>query len=103
MGRKRKKSVYRKASLKKIHHIQDLYKIINQLQIKQKTIKINISKDEYAVAENIFNDAKILFTKIIRKEKVLYTLRPPVMEDTSEDTWVIDEDFKKILRQDNLF
>jgi len=69
-----KKKLKRKR--KKKMTMDDVYKILNKVQINRKKITFAMFIEEAAVAENIIRDTELKYNKIVMKTQTVFTVYP---------------------------
>jgi len=96
---KKKKKIKKSSRGRKSHclvkNLEQIYKIINKVQIEKKLTYIYF-KDEgmAATAENIIKDTDLVFEKIKNRTKILFKLIPSIDEDLmlEIDTEIFDDE-----------
>lgn len=82
--KKDKKNVKRTSIIRKKRKkikMEDIYKIINRVQIDKKKITFVVLPNDDSVVENIVKDAMLEYNKTIMKTQTVYTVYPNFNED----------------------
>jgi hypothetical protein len=61
--------------------MDDIYKIVNRVQIDKKKVIFAMYQEESEVAENVIVDVGLKYNKIIMKTQVVFTIYPKRGED----------------------
>jgi len=95
--KKVKKATKKKASRKVVKRkrkkkitMDDVYKILNKVQINKKKITFAMFIDESSTAENVIRDTELRYTKKIMKTQVVFTIFPRADEDELD---ILDIDY----------
>jgi len=84
--------------------IEDIYCIINYIQVAKKECSFIAATQDSIVMEHLFEDCGILFDKEFMKKGVKYRLKPPLVTDLPEDSFIFDDDYQdEILEDGQLF
>lgn len=84
-----KKKVVKRKRKKKIT-MDDVYKILNKVQISKKKITFAMFIDEANVAENVIEDLGIRYDKKVMKTQTVFTLFP---SDDDDELDILDVDY----------
>jgi len=103
-SKKKKKKKKRKYKVSKKLEMEDIYRIINRVQIGGQKASFSVAHDYAAIVENVLADANLFFEKNDLVRKVTFCVFPP--EELHEDEEIIfDLDFveDEILEEGKLF
>jgi len=108
MTSKKKRKIKKKSNRGRKPHmlitdIDQIYKIINKVQIEKELIFIYFTDDGIAATvENIIRDTNMVFVKVPHPKKILFKLIPSICEDPMKeiDTEIFDDE---ILEEGFLF
>jgi len=84
-----KKKVIKRKRKKKMT-MDDVYKILNKVQIGRKKVVFAMFEQESSTAENIIKDTGLRYTKSIMKTQVVFTIHP---NDKDEELDILDIDY----------
>lgn len=84
-----KKKVVKRKRKKKIT-MDDVYKILNKVQIGKKKITFAMFVDESDTAENIIKDVELKYDKAVMKTQTVFTIYP---RDKDEELDILDVDY----------
>lgn len=85
-----KKKIVRKKRSKKLLVIDDVYRLLNKVQIADKEVNFSVSHDIVSTVQNIIKDLQLPVTEIIKKTYVTFIVSPS--QEKKEET-KIDIDF----------
>jgi len=82
----KKKTTKKKSKVRKKRKIgmEDLYKILNKVQIKKKPYTFAVNFNEVDIVENIVKDVQLKYHKTEMKTQVLFKLYPPAEQNEFE-------------------
>ena len=83
-----KKVVKRKRKKKIV--MDDVYKILNKVQIGKKKITFNMYLNEAFSAENVIRDTGLRYNKIVMKTQTVFTVHP---KDDSDELDILEIDY----------
>lgn len=86
----KKKAVKKKRKRKNKITMDDVYKILNKVQIGKKKITFAMYIDEADIAENVIKDLEIKYTKKVMKTQTVFTLSP---SDADDELDILDIDY----------
>lgn len=86
---KRKKNTRGRKPYIKLKQLDQIYKIINKVQIGKELIYVYFIDNAFnATAENILKDTEIEYEKIEQKNKILFKIIPNMNVDPMKDVFV---------------
>ena len=87
--KKASKKVVKRKRKKKIT-MEDVYRILNKVQINKKKITFAMYIDESSTAENVIRDTELRYTKQIMKTQAVFTVYP---RDDEDELDILDVDY----------
>lgn len=103
IGKKRKTRTSDKPASKFIPSmdLQEVYTIINEVQIKRVEKIISIQIIDVPVLENILRDCALIWKKKESKENIEYLLQPALQIEEKEEDYEFDDDYEDELKDDD--
>jgi len=101
--RRLKKSSKRKYVISKKISMDDVYRILNRVQMSKKEARFSIALDEAGIIQNVIQDLRLPFDRIDLKTKVTFIVRPGNEEDEEEVVFDIDCLDDEILEEGQMF
>tara|TARA_Y100000310_G_C20407925_1_gene680549 strand:+ start:304 stop:690 length:387 start_codon:yes stop_codon:yes gene_type:complete len=100
--RKKRKKKKRKYKVAKKLEMDDIYRIINKVQIGQQKSSFAVDIDYAVVVENVLRDLNLYYERNDLKTKIIFCVHPPEIQ---EEDIVFDLDFfeDEILEEGQLF
>jgi len=101
-----KKKVARKKTVRaKIIGMEEVYRLINRVQINSKEVTFAMRFDEASVADNVLKDIGLSYTKKELKTKVVFGISPSPEDRKEVEEFSINLDFleDEILEEGQLF
>lgn len=79
-------------NISSVIEMEDIYPIINYVQITREEVSFVASHQDYATIETLLRDSEITFDTRELKKGMKYRLSPPPQRAVSEEIFIIDED-----------
>lgn len=79
---------------------ENIYAIINYLQMERKECAFMAKPSDTIIIEHILKDSEIKFARMTLKKGIRYTLEPPPEMEISEDRFVFDEELPDEIIED---
>jgi hypothetical protein len=97
--KKRKYKVARKLEM------DDIYRIINKVQIGRQKSSFAVDTDYAVLVENVLRDLDLFFERSDLKTKTMFCVHPPEISEDEEEDIVFDLDFleDEVLEEGQLF
>jgi hypothetical protein len=89
--RERKADAPKKSPRPKVLSMDELYRLINRVQINKKEVTVAMSHEDAVIASNVLRDAELKYDRKDLKSRVSFTIHPPEGDAIDEDA--IDVDF----------
>ena len=99
---RRKKQVHDKFpySASDIIRIEDIYTIINFVQVSRQECVFLAQTNDSIIMENLLRDSEIRFVRTQCKQGVKYSLRPPPIKVIPDEAFIIDEEYPDEILED---
>lgn len=100
MGKKK-----RKYSTVKVINMEEVYRLLNRVQVNKKEVTFALSPEEAIIADNVIKDLELEYNRKERKTKIVYTIYPDPDSQVENTELDIDIDFfdDEILEDGQLF
>jgi hypothetical protein len=89
----KKKPVKKKKTRAKLLELDEVYRLVNRVQVSRKQVRFYLTKEDAQVTQNVLRDVDLEFKMREMKTKVKFTIFPPEEEVIDEDASEIDVDF----------
>ena len=101
----KKKAARKKTVRAKIIGMEEVYRLINRVQINSKEVTFAMRFDEASVADNVLKDIGLSYTKKELKTKVVFGISPSPEDRKEVEEFSINLDFleDEILEEGQLF
>ena len=96
MAKKTKKGAgksVKKALRPKVISMDEVYRLLNRVQINKKEVVFALSLGEAMIADNVIKDLGLEYTRRDLKKKVVFTIFPNPEDDIEESEFAIEIDF----------
>jgi dTDP-4-amino-4,6-dideoxygalactose transaminase len=84
-SKKKVPKLVNKRKKKKKVSIDEVYKVLNKVQIKKKKKVFIVSLYEYEIIENIIKDTELEYNKVVMKTQVIFTIFPNMDEEKLDE------------------
>jgi hypothetical protein len=89
--RERKADAPKRTPRPKVLSMDELYRLINRVQINKKEVTVAMSHEDAVIAANVLRDAELQYDRKDLKRRVSFTIHAPEGDAIDEDA--IDVDF----------
>jgi len=80
--------------------MEDVYAVINYVQVARRDCSFVANPLDAVIMENLFLDCEIRFEKLNFNNGIKYSLTPPPEKETSEEAFVVDEEYSDEIIED---